>query len=944
MDEKIIGLDKNKDIDRRLEETTKELQREREKLMAVIRMSGDLIFEYDIAKDQMHYAGPEEGSLYCGQITEGYTEQLLREVDNRTDAVEQQLAEALHSGKPDICIELCKTDEEGNPHWMKVIGQTFYNEKKEPERVLGKVCDIDAQKKKERELQEKSQRDSLTGLLNHSTIKQQITHRLQKMKRGQVGYLIVLDVDSFKKINDTNGHLFGDAVLCSFADEMNKLFPEALKGRIGGDEFVCYVENMPREELEEKLGQLNRCMSDRYDDDKTGLHISCSLGAAVTAGTVTDYNLLFRWADAALYQVKSREKGAYDLLEVKEGVALPGQSYLDSEENKEDEIVHKEAQFESAEDLVLFCMDLLENVPNLTSALKVISERTCSFFNIDDMICVEVNEAGPSIRYQWNREEKKNFVKRILHPGVFEWDRIRKRADESGAAIYRQSETPNIYKEEAESVMIVMSTASKGLKASVIFSDRHTDRTWEEEKNALCRISHQIFNRLRMLKNAEKDQRELNRKLNYDALTGLPVYNKFVDKLEAYMAANGKTGLYFVSSDFSNFQYVNEMYGYEVGDRILHDFAVALQEKCQEGVLFCRVTSDHFVGVLKEDCVEDARQAYLTFTNSFVKRINSRYDQCNLVIATGLYEITENDWSVSSMMDNANEARKQCKTQKVDSAVEIYTDKIRRDLENTRTIVSGMVSAYNNKEFHAYLQPKVSLHTGKVVGAEALVRWIKADGTMVMPGKFIDIFERNGFITKVDFAILDQVMEYLRDALAQGEEVVPISVNFSRRHNEYADFVPNILKRLKDYKVPSDLLEVEVTESVFMSDLNKLTNNLETLRDRGVEISVDDFGSGYSSLNLLSKVAVDTVKLDKQFLDDTMNSEREETALTIIKYLTKMLRHLGFKVLAEGVETSEQLEMLRLADCDIVQGYFYAKPMPIGEFRTFLQEFNERDN
>ena len=936
MDEKIIGLDKNKDIDRRLEETTKELQREREKLMAVIRMSGDLIFEYDIAKDQMHYAGPEEGSLYCGQITEGYTEQLLREVDNRTDAVEQQLAEALHSGKPDICIELCKTDEEGNPHWMKVIGQTFYNEKKEPERVLGKVCDIDAQKKKEKELQEKSQKDSLTGLLNHSTIKQQITHRLQKMERGQVGYLIILDVDSFKKINDTNGHLFGDAVLCSFADEMNKLFPDALKGRIGGDEFVCYVEDMPREELEEKLGQLNHCMSDRYDDDKTGLHISCSLGAAVTDGTVTDYNLLFRWADAALYQVKSREKGAYDLLEVKEGVALPGQSYLDSEENKDDEIVHKEAQFENAEDLVLFCMDLLENVPNLTSALKVISERTCSFFNIDDMICVEVNEAGPSIRYQWNREEKKNFVKRILHPGVFEWDRIRKRADESGAAIYRQSETPNIYKEEAESVMIVMSTASKGLKASVIFSDRHTDRTWEEEKNALCRISHQIFNRLRMLKNAEKDQRELNRKLNYDALTGLPVYNKFVDKLEAYMAANGKVGLYFVSSDFSNFQYVNEMYGYEVGDRILHDFAVALQEKCQESVLFCRVTSDHFVGVLKEDSVEDARQAYLTFTNSFVKRINSRYDQCNLVIATGLYEITENDWSVSSMMDNANEARKQCKTQKVDSAVEIYTDKIRRDLENTRTIVSGMVSAY--------LQPKVSLHTGKVVGAEALVRWIKADGTMVMPGKFIDIFERNGFITKVDFAILDQVMEYLRDALAQGEEVVPISVNFSRRHNEYADFVPNILKRLKDYKVPSDLLEVEVTESVFMSDLNKLTNNLETLRDRGVEISVDDFGSGYSSLNLLSKVAVDTVKLDKQFLDDTMNSEREETALTIIKYLTKMLRHLGFKVLAEGVETSEQLEMLRLADCDIVQGYFYAKPMPIGEFRTFLQEFNERDN
>lgn len=130
-------------------------------------------------------------------------------------------------------------------------------------------------------------------------------------------------MDSFKKINDTNGHLFGDAVLCSFADELSNIFPEALKGRIGGDEFVFYVEDMDREHLEEKLKQLNRCMSDRYDDDKTGLHISCSLGAAVTDGTVTDYNLLFQWADAALYQVKSKGKGAYYLLDVKEGVALP---------------------------------------------------------------------------------------------------------------------------------------------------------------------------------------------------------------------------------------------------------------------------------------------------------------------------------------------------------------------------------------------------------------------------------------------------------------------------------------------------------------------------------------------------------------------------------------------------------------------------------------------
>ena len=384
MEEKCMGL-KNEvalqekqtgDVDRQLDETTRELHREREKLMAVIRMSGDLIFEYDIVNDKMYYAGPGEGILYSRQITEGYTDQLLKEAGNRTETVEQQLAEALRSGKPDIYIELCKTDAEGKPRWVKVIGQTFYDEKGEPERVLGKVCDIDDQKKKEWELREKSQKDSLTGLLNNSTIKQQIGARLQSLKRGQTGYLVVQDVDSFKKINDTNGHLFGDAVLCSFADELSNIFPEALKGRIGGDEFVFYVEDMDREQLEEKLKQLNRCMSDRYDDDKTGLHISCSLGAAVTDGTVTDYNLLFQWADAALYQVKSREKGAYDLLEKKHGSCVVTASNTIS-------------QGAGRMDLV----DLLNNIGDEKRILKLVNELDSSSLSVGNSLYVSTKYA-----------------------------------------------------------------------------------------------------------------------------------------------------------------------------------------------------------------------------------------------------------------------------------------------------------------------------------------------------------------------------------------------------------------------------------------------------------------------------------------------------------------------------------------------------------------------
>ena len=177
----------------------------------------------------MYYAGPGEGFCIPGRSRRGIQIELLKEAGNRTETVEQQLAEALHSGKPDIYIELCKTDAQGKPRWVKVIGQTFMMKRENRSGFWERSVTLMTRRKKEWELREKSQKDSLTGLLNNSTIKQQIGARLQSLKRGQTGYLVVQDVDSFKKINDTNGHLFGDAVLCSFADELSNIFPEALK-------------------------------------------------------------------------------------------------------------------------------------------------------------------------------------------------------------------------------------------------------------------------------------------------------------------------------------------------------------------------------------------------------------------------------------------------------------------------------------------------------------------------------------------------------------------------------------------------------------------------------------------------------------------------------------------------------------------------------------------
>lgn len=916
-----------------------ELEKERKKLGAVLRMSGDRMFEYDIAKDYMTYTSPGEGLLFSEQITENYTKNLSQIVWKEDEDARQELVNALRSGKENIRVEFRRKDQDGEYHWVLVTGQTIYNKEHKPERVLGKIHNIDERKRKEVELRDKSQKDSLTGLYNHMTAKQMVMEKVQNFSGGKKDYLIVCDIDNFKAVNDTNGHMYGDAVLCSFAEKMSQLLPDAIKGRIGGDEFMAYVENVDRETLQEKLVLLNRFMSDRFDDDKASMHISCSLGAAVVNGSVRNFDTLFQWADYALYSVKNYGKGSYFIIDVKENMTTPMKSYLEGDSNQ-DMYVRRETLIRNDDELVLFCVELLENVPNITSALKMICERTCNFFDLDDMVCVEHHGAQNEILYQWSKKEKTEYTRRMHNAGIYEWDLLLPKTDEKGVAIYSEEAYKRVEMEEAKTAMLVLSKEIKDYQGSIVFTDRRKDRDWGREKDTLQRIAYQVFLHLRTRRHAEQEQKEMDRKINYDTLTGLPVYNRFVQMAEKYLQKYQRTSLFCVYSDFSNFQYFNEVYGYGAGDKVLNDYAKAVQEEYSENGLFCRVTSDHFLGIIQADNLAQALEGYRSFTQRFCTKTNAKYGQCNLVIAAGIYEVKKGDNNVAAMMDNANEARKKCKAQKVDTSVEVYTEEVKQQTESIKAIETNMVQAYNNKEFFAYLQPKVSLKTGKIVGAEALVRWIRPDGTKMMPGDFVDIFERTGFVTKMDFAILERVMEYLREALSEGEEVVPISVNFSRRHNELEGFVPSILNQLEAYEVPNSLLEVELTESVFMSDLNSLNRNLKSLRACGIEISVDDFGSGYSSLNLLSRVTVDTIKLDKQFLDTTLNATQEETALTVIKYLIKMLKHLGFKVLAEGVETEEQLEMLKKADCDFVQGYYYAKPMPIPEFREFLKKFN----
>lgn len=912
-----------------------QLEQEKKKLDVLAEMSGDMIFEYDIEKDAMEYTHQGEDVINNEQIANAYTRTIRQSGyvhPEDADRLEQFCSE-LHEGKKHILTELRKKYRDGKYHWVEIEGVTLCDFTGKPVKVMGHTRNIDERKEKEEQLKSSLERDSLTGVYNLQVIEDKIRSRLHNPSLRLPCWLIILDVDNFKLVNEANGHLVGDAVLCMVADELKSSFRDSLLGRLGGDEFMIFVEGISKEELEERLQTLNNTVRGVYEDKEKDIHISCSIGVVRCTGENKEFEKLFQWADYALYQIRQGGKNGYLIITAGRKGILPDGIYTRRE--LEDDYVREETVVQSVEELVLFVLELLNNVPDKESGLKMASDRICSFFDVDDIVYISTENEYKEKKYHWSRRDKRQKEGYILQRSDEAWGYIEKSFDERGILALRKNEIQWMPGEQVGSIFFVRAGEEDTAEGCVAFVDRKRDRDWKHEQEGLYRLAGILLNHLQQLYESEQERNEIEFQINYDTVTGLPKYQKFISLAGQYMREHAESRYHFIYSDFSNFQYMNELYGYTEGDKILKAFAEKLRSM-REGIWFTRVTSDHFVGLLTGEKAEDVKDSYLVLTREFCAEINRKYDQSNLITVSGFSSVQDVKEMPSFAIDRANVARKYGKDT-ANTVVVVYNQTIKEKNEAEKAILANMTAALENGEFKAWLQPKVSLKSKKVVGAEALVRWQRGDGTMIYPDSFIPVFEKNGFITNVDFAVLDQILAYLRAAMEEGEQLVPISVNFSRRHNENPNFVDEILRRLDGKKIPAGLIEAEITESIFMLDLSALTNNLRRLKESGIAISIDDFGSGYSSLNLLASVDADIIKLDKKFLAYT---DEDSKGPVIVKYLVKMMKHMGYKVIAEGVETEEQLLLLDNADCDMVQGYYYARPMSIPDFRKFLKEFN----
>lgn len=434
-----------------------------------------------------------------------------------------------------------------------------------------------------------------------------------------------------------------------------------------------------------------------------------------------------------------------------------------------------------------------------------------------------------------------------------------------------------------------------------------------------------------------KSKRVLREIAFTDSLTGLPTLTKFQRDTFQLLKSTQPKEYMLMSLDVDNFKYINDSFGYTKGNDILVILAEHFKAHKELYTLIGRGTADNFAFLLHTKDFNDVCKRFDLLCEAGQKARSQLMGSYRLVFSAGVYLVEDLDADFSAQMDRANIARKSIKGGHIDTIAE-YTALMDEQVQWKREITLSMEHALEKREFQVYLQPKYNLINEQMIGAEALVRWQHPQKGLLAPITFIPFFEKNGFIEKLDFYMFEQVCRLLHDWIEAGLEPVPISVNLSRCHLNNPYLSVQLLELTERYGITPSIIETELTESIVLDNSDAMIRTMRQLKEAGFGISIDDFGSGYSSLNLLTDLPADVLKIDKGFLDrakDIGNGRK------IIIKVIELAQSLDLHTVAEGVETMEQAQLLKEIGCEIAQGYYYARPMPVEEFEKRLLKKNE---
>lgn len=421
---------------------------------------------------------------------------------------------------------------------------------------------------------------------------------------------------------------------------------------------------------------------------------------------------------------------------------------------------------------------------------------------------------------------------------------------------------------------------------------------------------------------------ELVYRAEFDQLTGIFNKEAFYRRTKSILQENPNINFSIVRLNIERFKIINDLFGHDFGNYVLKKFADTLKVFCDKLTAFCRLEADHFALCIPTERIK------LSYYEQFSEALNNSLGiNHKIVVGVGIYLINNIMLPIDQMCDRANLALQTIKGNYL-KHFSYYDDTLRKSMLEENDIRNTMAEALQQHQFVIYLQPIHSISEDKTISAEVLVRWIHPEKGLITPGYFIPLFEKNGFISKLDYYVWEEACKYLKSRNDRNLNNISLSVNCSRMSMYNPNLCSEILALTQKYNIDPKLFRIEITESAYNDNPEQLLGTISELQDNGFMILMDDFGSGYSSLNTLKDIPVDTLKIDMAFLKDLETSER---ASSIIMSVVLMAKWIKIPTIAEGVETKAQLDFMRSIGCDRIQGYYYAKPMPFEDFERYTE-------
>ncbi|SET01640.1 bifunctional diguanylate cyclase/phosphodiesterase [[Clostridium] polysaccharolyticum] len=967
---------------------------------------------------------------------------------------------SMDNGVPNFQYDLRAVTDDATFTWLRYTGSTYYDEYGKPIKVVGKTIDVTKEKKEKEDLERKANLDSLTKLNNKVHTRALIEEYLNRYDGENIMHgFYLIDIDNFKQVNDTWGHLCGDNLLVQFANRILGAFTtNDIVGRIGGDEFLVFVPNIKSYAEGRRIAQkiITNGSKIYLENHQT---ITLSVGMSVFPRDAQSYDALFRSADLALYRVKQKGKNGFCAYDKK-------CKYKMRNSNGERPEAMNEIIFKNMEDvetkLFDYSFETISTADDIGEAIYNIMMEVGIYYDLFRVSIVEYANKKAKVTKLWTKEENINTPKQRIE-GYFtnSWRNVEERF--YSAKFYvsnklNEKDKENLQGEEIERRQFVQYPILDGEELlGVITFEKLLDENTESEEEIssregcwtpsqistlsciskmissyllklntktevadellytgyaldsqkltfyvidsdsyelryVSRYANELFPSIAVGKkcyeavmnqkqpcsncpiaglaadkqhfatelyseefdtwftvsvsvvNKENRNRQyllcwtdvtafLERVRSTDQLTGTLSYDKFYAEAIKKLSNTERSYsmLYFGIKDFAR---INDEFGFEIGDMVIKLLANRFIDVLSEQELICRIKGDDFIIMVEsKDLYHLKERTYLMCrtTEIFLRTI---YPAMNMYCICGMYEVTAEDYSLSAILDKANKARKKAYQMfNGDHTFFIYTKEYERQEMEEIQLERDIIEALKTGQFQVYIQPKVSLDTKKIGGGEALVRWVKPDGSVVPPGRFIPLAEKNGMVIEIDHEVYNVLFKQMREWLDEGKTVPVISINVSRLHLLDDEF-PAFFESLVDsYGLPHKLIEVEVTESVFFDKVDRMISMISKIREMGFQISMDDFGTGYSTLNIMSNLPLDIIKIDGKFFMNTPLDERNRTIISAIVNLTKSL---DFSIVCEGIETLEQVKYITNENCDFAQGYYFYKPMPMQEFGKLI--------